>query len=58
MSKTYECRIKIDDIFPVRKANSKEEFIRNLIEEYNNTCGHLFEISRSDISEITEEDNE
>ena len=56
MKKTYECKIKIDDIFPNRQADNKEQFIENLIQEYNNACGHLFEINRNDISEIKEEE--
>ncbi len=37
---------------PVRKANSEDEFIKNLIIEYNEKCGELFEITKKDI-EIT-----
>ena len=45
---TYEAVITIKTN-PVRKANSKQEFIENLIQEYNNTCWQLFEIDANDI---------
>ena len=45
---TYEATITIKTN-PVRKANSKQEFIENLIQEYNNTCWQLFEIDENDI---------
>jgi len=44
----YEATITIKTN-PVRKANSKQEFIENLIQEYNNTCYELFEIDERDI---------
>tara|TARA_R110000823_G_C15815421_1_gene488706 strand:- start:123 stop:362 length:240 start_codon:yes stop_codon:yes gene_type:complete len=47
----YECVISVK-CNPVREANSKEEFIKNLIAEYNSKCESLFEINRSDISKI------
>jgi len=37
---------------PVREAISEEEFIQNLLSEYNDKCGELFRISRSDINNI------
>ena len=49
----YECVINIK-LNPVREANSKEEFIENLIEEYNDQCFGLFDIDRSLISEVKE----
>jgi len=44
----YEATITIKT-HPVREANSKQEFIENLIKEYNNICGELFEINERDI---------
>tara|TARA_R110000772_G_scaffold50059_2_gene115220 strand:- start:1290 stop:1496 length:207 start_codon:yes stop_codon:yes gene_type:complete len=55
MTDLFEATINIK-CSPVREANSKEEFIINLINEYNNTCGELFEIDRSDIVVHTEEE--
>ena len=49
----YECVLNIK-LYPVRKANSKEEFIENLIEEYNDHCFGLFDIDRSMITEVKE----
>lgn len=46
--KHYEATITIKTN-PVRKANSEEEFIENLIEEYNEKCWELFEITKEDI---------
>lgn len=37
---------------PVREAISEEEFIQNLLSEYNDKCGELFRIARSDITNI------
>ena len=50
--KLYECVIDISKVFPVRKANTKQEFIDNLIEEYNEKCFGLLTIRREDIKEI------
>tara|TARA_R100000008_G_scaffold86417_1_gene79447 strand:+ start:160 stop:342 length:183 start_codon:yes stop_codon:yes gene_type:complete len=55
--KSYECKITIT-VNPVREANSKEEFIENLLEEYNDTCWELFTINREDITEINEDGEE
>jgi len=52
--KTYECKITIT-VNPVREANSKEEFIENLLEEYNNICWELFTVYKEDITGITED---
>ena len=49
----YECVINIK-LNPVREAESEEEFIENLIEEYNDQCFGLFHIDRSMITEIKE----
>jgi len=49
---TYECVLKIK-VNPVREAASREEFISNLIDEYNERCRDLFFICRSDITDIT-----
>jgi len=48
----YECVLKIE-VNPVREAASREEFISNLIDEYNERCRDLFFICRSDITDIT-----
>lgn len=56
--KTFECTIELGTVYPVRQANNKEEFVRELIKEYNNTCGDLFHIDQTYIKDITESDNE
>ena len=56
--KTFECTIELGKVYPVRQANNKEEFVRELIKEYNNTCGDLFHIDQTHIKDITETDNE
>ena len=56
--KTFECTIELGNVYPVRQANNKEEFVRELIKEYNNTCGDLFYIDQTHIKDITESDNE
>tara|TARA_X000001036_G_scaffold414509_1_gene429793 strand:- start:2043 stop:2222 length:180 start_codon:yes stop_codon:yes gene_type:complete len=48
----WECTIKIPTLYARRKARSKEEFIQNLLEEYNESCSHLFDVYESDLSEI------
>ena len=53
----YECTISIE-LNPVRYANSEEEFIKNLIKEYNNKCHKLFEIDRNDITQITSDEED
>jgi hypothetical protein len=50
--KLYECVIDISKLFPVREANTKQEFIDNLIKEYNEQCSGLLTIRREDIKEI------
>ena len=57
MEHRYECVIKLE-LNPVRYASSKEEFIENLIDEYNNAYGGMFAISRSDISNIDSDNPE
>ena len=47
----YECVINIK-VNPVREAESEEQFIENLIEEYNDHCFGLFDIDRSMITEV------
>lgn len=44
----YECTITIE-LNPCREANSKKEFIENIIQEYNDKCYGLFEISEADL---------
>ena len=56
--KTFECTIELGKVYPVRQANNKEEFVRELVKEYNATCGYLFHIDRTHIKDITEYDNE
>ena len=41
--KLFECEIELGSVYPVREAETKEEFIKNLIEEYNKKCFDLFE---------------
>ena len=50
---TYECILDLGKVNPVREAKNKEEFINNLLNEYNTACNGLFEIRREDISKIT-----
>jgi hypothetical protein len=54
----YECILDLGKVNPVREANSREEFIDNLLEEYNNKCDGLFDVQREDISKITSDDFE
>ena len=54
----YECILNLGEVNPVREANSKEEFIENLLEEYNHKCDGLFDVQRQDISEITSDEDE
>jgi hypothetical protein len=55
--KTFECIIELGTVNPVRQANNKEEFVREIVKEYNATCGYLFKIDRTHIKDITEYDN-
>lgn len=57
MRHRYEGVIKLE-LNPVRYASSKEEFIENLIDEYNSVYGEMFLISRSDISNINSDNPE
>jgi hypothetical protein len=52
----YSCIINLPWISPVREAESEEEFITNLIEEYNEMNGELFEIDRSMIVDVKSEE--
>ena len=54
----FECKLTIPPIYPCREASSREEFIENLIWEYNGTCSDLFEIEAGDISEVEGEEEE
>jgi hypothetical protein len=54
---TFECIINIQ-CNPVREADNAEEFIEDLIYEYNTQCEGLFEIDRGDITEISGDDEE
>jgi len=56
--KTFECTIELGTVNPVRQANNKEEFVREIVKEYNATCGYLFKINQTDIKDIVEYDNE
>jgi predicted small metal-binding protein len=56
--KTFECTIELGTVYPVRQANDKQEFVRELVKEYNATCGYLFKINQTHIKDITESDNE
>ena len=48
----FDCIIKIQ-CNPARDADNRDEFIENIIAEYNEICGDLFEIDRDDITEIS-----
>ena len=51
MSKQYrfECVIDLPWVAPTRLASSEEEFIENLLNEYNHALDGLVDIHRSDI---------
>jgi hypothetical protein len=51
----YECIVELGRLNPVRYAESKEEFIENLLNEYNQACDGLFYLDRADIKDICEE---
>ena len=53
--KTFECTIELGTVHPVRQANDKQEFVKELIKEYNSFCGVLFEIDQSHIKEVKEQ---
>jgi hypothetical protein len=52
--KVFECEIELGSVYPVREAKNKEEFVKNLIEEYNNKCFELFEINEDMIIDVEE----
>ena len=53
-SKTFECKIELGCTNPVREAETVEEFVDNLVDEYNGICGELFTITSSMITDIRE----
>ena len=53
----FECVINIQ-CNPVREAETEQEFIENIIDEYNEICSDLFEIDRDHITEISGDDEE
>ncbi len=56
--KTFECTIELGTVHPVRQANDKQEFVKELVKEYNATCGYLFKINQTHIKDIKESDND
>ena len=52
--KTFECTIELGCTNPVREAETVEEFVDNLVDEYNGICGELFTITSSMIQNIKE----
>jgi len=48
---TYACVINLK-LYPARQASSEEEFIANLLSEYNGVCGDLFDICEADLTGI------
>ena len=52
--KLFECEIELGSVYPVREAESKEDFIKGLIEEYNEKCFALFEINEDMIIDVEE----
>ena len=54
---TFECTINIQ-LNPVREADNVDEFIEDLINEYNTQCEGLFEIDRDHITEISGDEEE
>ena len=48
----FECVINIQ-CNPVREAENEQEFIENIIDEYNEICSDLFEIGREDLTKIS-----
>ena len=50
----WACTIKLT-LHPCREAGSKEEFINNFLEEYNDTCSELFDVHESDLKDVHEE---
>ncbi len=52
--KLFECEIELGSVYPVREAETKEDFIKNLIEDYNNKCSDLFEVNEDMIIGVEE----
>jgi hypothetical protein len=52
--KTFECTIELGCTNPVREAETVEEFVENLVDEYNGICGEFFTITSSMIQNIEE----
>lgn len=52
--RTFECTIELGCTNPVREAETVEEFVDNLVDEYNGICGELFTITSSMIQNIEE----
>ena len=52
--KTFECTIELGCTNPVREAETVEEFVENLVDEYNRICGELFKVTSSMIKDIRE----
>tara|TARA_R100000935_G_scaffold15712_1_gene31415 strand:- start:296 stop:484 length:189 start_codon:yes stop_codon:yes gene_type:complete len=48
----FDCKITLPPLYPRREAESREQFIEQLIEQYNCACGDLFKINIDDISEV------
>ncbi len=56
--KRFECVIDLPWVNPVREAHNKEEFIENILTEYNKALDGLVEITRGDIREVKCEEYE
>ena len=56
--KRFECVIDLPWVNPVREAHNKEEFIEDILTEYNNALNGLVEITRGNIREVKCHDNE
>ena len=52
--KSFECTIELGCTNPVREAETIEEFVDNLVDEYNGICGELFKVDHSMIKDIRE----
>ena len=53
---SFTCVLNIGKLYPVREANSKQEFIDNLITEYNEQCFGLLDIGVEDITVISSDE--
>ena len=53
--KGFTCVINIR-LDPYRQANTRQEFIDNLLQEYNEQCYGLLDIKEQDLKEIEEHD--